>query len=85
MSHDFLFKFILVGDSCVGKTALLHRFTNAESESQDNNKSSCDRDPLKRYECTVGVDFKTKNISLDGKKVMIMIWDTAGMTEENPA
>lgn len=61
MAHDFLFKFILAGDSSVGKTAILQRFTDAEFKSATE------------YEATVGVDFKTKNVSIEGKEVMIMV------------
>lgn len=65
MSHDFLFKLILVGDSSVGKTALLQRFTDPSYKLP----ALC--------EATVGVDFKTRNVTISGKEVMLMTWDTA--------
>lgn len=57
-------KLLIVGDSNTEKTALLLRYANS---------------PFSRsYISTVGVDFKIKNIILDGKRLQIQIWDTAG-------
>eukprot|EP00128_Syssomonas_multiformis_P008031 Colp12_sorted_trinity150504_noHs@12867 len=62
--YDYLFKIVLIGDSGVGKSNLLSRFTrnvfNAESKS------------------TVGVEFATSNIKIKDKKIRAQIWDTAG-------
>lgn len=59
------YKFILVGDSNVGKTALFWRFTEgdflAEKETQ-----------------VTTIDFKIKNINLHNKLAKLYIWDTAG-------
>eukprot|EP00873_Tetraselmis_striata_P009873 jgi/Tetstr1/430137/TSEL_019970.t1 len=65
ISEDFdhLFKLLLVGDSGVGKSSLLFRFTNDSFE---------DLPP------TIGVDFKVKYLTLDGSRVKLTIWDTAG-------
>jgi GTPase SAR1 family protein len=60
MSHDFLFKFILTGDSNVGKTAILKRFTDKKYHH--------------KIEATVGVDFKTKTVTIEDKEIMIMSW-----------
>eukprot|EP01029_Cantina_marsupialis_P022695 TRINITY_DN554_c0_g1_i1.p1 TRINITY_DN554_c0_g1~~TRINITY_DN554_c0_g1_i1.p1 ORF type:complete len:214 (-),score=45.98 TRINITY_DN554_c0_g1_i1:186-827(-) len=61
---DFLFKTVLIGDSGVGKSNLLSRFTrdafNLESRT------------------TIGVEFATKSVEIDGKVVKAQIWDTAG-------
>ncbi|EDQ31297.1 GTPase SAR1-like protein [Enterocytozoon bieneusi H348] len=63
-AYDYLFKIILIGDSGVGKTCLLQRYTdNVYNES---------------FQSTIGVDFKIKTIKLNGKKVKLQIWDTAG-------
>ena len=59
-----LYKLLLIGDSGVGKSSLLLRF------SDDSYSES--------YVCTVGVDFKIKTIEVDGKTVKLQIWDTAG-------
>ena len=55
---------VLVGDSGVGKSCLLLRFADDTfSES---------------YISTIGVDFRFKTLTVDGKIVKLQIWDTAG-------
>ena len=63
-SYDLLFKLILIGDSCVGKSNILLKYLKNEF------------DPNSR--ATVGVEFGTKNIVINEKKIKIQIWDTAG-------
>ncbi|XP_053738112.1 ras-related protein Rab-15 isoform X2 [Synchiropus splendidus] len=62
--YDVLFRLLLLGDSGVGKTCLLCRFTDNEFHSS--------------HISTIGVDFKMKTLLIDGVKVRIQIWDTAG-------
>ena len=62
--YDYLLKFVIVGNSAVGKSSLLLRFTDDEF-----NRS---------YLTTIGVDFRFKTIDLDGKVAKLQIWDTAG-------
>ncbi|XP_053191473.1 ras-related protein Rab-15 [Scomber japonicus] len=62
--YDFLFRLLMLGDSGVGKTCMLRRFT--ESEFDPSHIS------------TIGVDFKMKTLEIDGIKVRVQIWDTAG-------
>ena len=62
--YDYLFKLLIIGDSAVGKTSLLLRYTD-EAYSE-------------HYISTIGVDFKIKTMELDGKTVKLQIWDTAG-------
>ena len=62
--YDQLFKIVILGDSTVGKSSLLHRFT------QNKFKSDC--------KTTIGVDFNIKNVEIDGKTIKAQIWDTAG-------
>lgn len=62
--YDILFRLIMLGDSGVGKTCMLRRFT--ESEFDPSHIS------------TIGVDFKMKTVEIDGVKVRVQIWDTAG-------
>ena len=55
---------LLIGNSIVGKTSILTKYTSkAYTES---------------YVATVGLDFFTKDESIDGKTIRIKIWDTAG-------
>ncbi|XP_020582396.1 ras-related protein RABA5a-like [Phalaenopsis equestris] len=63
-SHGYLFKIVLIGDSAVGKSNLLARF--ARDEFYTNSKS------------TIGVEFQTQKMEIDGKEVKAQIWDTAG-------
>ncbi|MCJ1307165.1 hypothetical protein MMC25_000811 [Agyrium rufum] len=62
--YDFLFKVVLIGDSGVGKSNLLSRFTR--NEFNIDSKS------------TIGVEFATRSIQVDSKTVKAQIWDTAG-------
>jgi len=62
--NDYLFKIVIIGDSSVGKSNLLVRFTRNEF----NEKSKA----------TIGVDFGTKSIEINGKMVTAQCWDTAG-------
>ncbi|KAF0713294.1 hypothetical protein DYB26_004833, partial [Aphanomyces astaci] len=61
---DMQIKLLMIGDSGVGKTCLLLRYAN-DSFSPT-------------FITTIGIDFKVKNIDLDGKKIKLQIWDTAG-------
>ena len=62
--YDNLFKLVLLGDSCVGKSCLLVRFA--------------DDDFIENYSATIGVDFRFRSINHCGRKVKLQIWDTAG-------
>ncbi|PHJ20716.1 rab1 protein [Cystoisospora suis] len=62
--YDHLFKLVLIGDSGVGKSCLLLRFSDdAFTES---------------YITTIGVDFRFRTINVDNDVVKLQIWDTAG-------
>nr|BAE89423.1 unnamed protein product [Macaca fascicularis] len=63
-TYDYLFKLLLIGDSGVGKTCVLFRF------SEDAFNST--------FISTIGIDFKIRTIELDGKRIKLQIWDTAG-------
>ena len=63
--YDYLFKMHLVGDSGVGKTSLLLRFT------EDSLHDYC-------IYTTIGLDFKIKTITLDNKRIKLQIWDIIG-------
>ncbi len=65
VNSDFAIKILLLGDSSVGKTCFLKRYT--DNTFQD------------AYLSTIGFDFKFKFITLDnGKTVKVQLWDTAG-------
>ncbi|KHN87412.1 Ras-related protein Rab-10 [Toxocara canis] len=62
--YDLLFKLLLIGDSGVGKTCILYRFSDDAFNTT--------------FISTIGIDFKIKTIELKGKKIKLQIWDTAG-------
>lgn len=58
------FSVVLIGDSGVGKSNLLSRFTRNEFNLESKS--------------TIGVEFATRSIQVDGKTIKAQIWDTAG-------
>ncbi|XP_063354428.1 ras-related protein Rab-15-like isoform X2 [Pelmatolapia mariae] len=62
--YDFLFRLLMLGDSGVGKTCMLRRFTESDFDTT--------------HISTIGIDFKMKTLEVDGTKVRVQIWDTAG-------
>merc|ERR1712000_224682 len=62
--HGYLFKVVLIGDSGVGKSNLLSRFTRNEFNLESKS--------------TIGVEFATRSIPVDSKTIKAQIWDTAG-------
>ncbi|CAN1770547.1 Ras-related protein RABC2a [Linum perenne] len=63
--YDLSFKFLLIGDSSVGKSSLLVSFISTTSVEDD-------------LAPTIGVDFKIKQLTVAGKRLKLTIWDTAG-------
>ncbi len=61
---DVMFKICLFGDGGVGKTTLLGRYLTGLFKSNQT--------------ITIGVDFHVKKIEVDGKIVLLQIWDFAG-------
>ncbi|EDO17432.1 hypothetical protein Kpol_1037p28 [Vanderwaltozyma polyspora DSM 70294] len=60
-----ILKVIVLGDSGVGKTSLMHRYVNDKYSQQ--------------YKATIGADFLTKEVTVDDDKAATMqVWDTAG-------
>jgi len=57
-------KLLIIGESGVGKSSLLLRFTD---DTFDPEQAA-----------TIGVDFKVKTLSVEGNKAKLAIWDTAG-------
>ena len=62
--YDQLFKIVLIGDSGVGKSNLLLRFTRNEFNLESKT--------------TIGVEFATKNVRIDNQVIKAQVWDTAG-------
>ena len=61
---DYKFKIMILGESKIGKTCFITRYTN-------NNFSGA-------YLTTVGIDFQSKIITLNNKTIKLQLWDTAG-------
>ncbi|KAG2174219.1 hypothetical protein INT43_004240 [Umbelopsis isabellina] len=67
--YDYLFKVVLIGDSGVGKTNLLGRFTRNEFNLESKS--------------TIGVEFATRSIQVDNKTIKAQIWDTGASYNAN--
>ena len=64
LSYSYLLKYIIIGDSAVGKSNILLRYAH-EKFNED-------------YQATIGVEFGAKNLEINNEKYRIQIWDTAG-------
>ncbi|XP_052465998.1 ras-related protein Rab-18-B [Carassius gibelio] len=66
MDDDVLttLKILIIGESGVGKSSLLLRFTDDTFNPE--------------LAATIGVDFKVKTVAIDGNRAKLAIWDTAG-------
>ncbi|TFY74506.1 hypothetical protein EWM64_g9505, partial [Hericium alpestre] len=63
--HGIDAKIVVMGNTGVGKTSLLQRYT--QNKFDPKNTTS-----------TTGAFFVTKKISVNGLKVRLQLWDTAG-------
>ena len=63
-SPAYIFKFIIVGNSAVGKSCMLLRFDEDRFQ------------PI--HDVTVGVTFSIKMLQIEGQDVKVQVWDTAG-------
>lgn len=64
LPYKYLFKYIIVGDTAVGKSCLLLQFTDKRFQ------------PL--HDLTIGVEFGSRTVTIGGSQVKLQIWDTAG-------
>ena len=58
------FKIIFLGDQYVGKSSILNRFYQGKFEPD--------------YQATIGLDFHSKNVNINGAPVRLLLYDTAG-------
>ena len=63
-SYAYVFKYIIVGDSSVGKSCLLLQFTDKRFKST--------------HDLTIGVEFGSRTVQINDKAIKLQIWDTAG-------
>ncbi|XP_010467027.1 PREDICTED: ras-related protein RABB1b-like isoform X2 [Camelina sativa] len=64
MSYDYLFKYLIIGDTGVGKTCLLLQFTDKRFQ------------PV--HDLTIGAEFGDRVVTIGGRSIKLHIWDTAG-------
>lgn len=57
--YDYLYKIVLIGDSAVGKSCLLSRFTRNEFDHESRS--------------TIGVEFATRSMEIDGKTIKAQV------------
>jgi predicted ATP-binding protein involved in virulence len=62
MSYSYLFKYIIIGDTGVGKSCFLLQFTDKRFQHV--------------HDMTIGVEFGSRTIELDNKSIKLQIWDT---------
>jgi Ras-related protein Rab-18 len=62
--YDHILKFVVIGDSGVGKSAILSRLCTGKFEEN--------------MEPTIGIDFYVKTMRMQNQTVKLTIWDTAG-------
>ena len=63
-NYEMMFKVVLVGDSFVGKTNIMSKYI--KNEFHEDSKA------------TVGVEFGSKQFTVEGHSIKAQIWDTAG-------
>ena len=64
MNYDKTCQLLIIGDSSVGKTSLITRYTNGTFKEE--------------YLATVGLDYYSKEEVINNKTINIKLWDTAG-------
>eukprot|EP00118_Oscarella_pearsei_P004536 m.19599 g.19599 ORF g.19599 m.19599 type:complete len:222 (+) comp27867_c0_seq1:47-712(+) len=58
------YKVLVIGEFCTGKTSIVSRFIDNEFTFQTMT--------------TIGIDFQSKVVTVDGVRVRLKVWDTAG-------
>lgn len=64
-NYDVLYKVLVIGESSVGKTALINKYQNPDK-------------PLPNLLSTIGIDYRSVDIIIDGLRVRVQLWDTVG-------
>ena len=63
--YDVLYKVLVIGESSVGKSALINKYQNPDK-------------PLPNLLSTIGIDFRLVDLVIDGLRVRVQLWDTVG-------
>lgn len=61
-NYSYIFKYITVGDSGVGKSCILLQFSDKRFRAD--------------HDVTIGVEFGAKTLAVNDKNLKIQIWDT---------
>ncbi|KAI2664171.1 Ras-related protein Rab-14 [Labeo rohita] len=88
-NYSYIFKYIIIGDMGVGKSCLLHQFTEKKCEYErlsglslsmlNTHDADQHPEPHKRALCyKQTASFGTRIIEVSGQKIKLQIWDTAG-------
>ena len=77
-AYDFLIKLLIIGDSGVGKSCLLLRFSDDSFTTSFITTIGFLISPFFSSLCFDRIDFKIKTIEIEGKRIKLQIWDTAG-------
>lgn len=64
-SYSYLFKYIIIGDSAVGKSCLLLQFTDRRFKND--------------HDLTIGVEFGARTVSINDKTIKLQMWDTVNL------
>ena len=64
MNFNYLLKYVIIGDSGVGKSNILLKYINNTFSEE--------------FKATVGVEFGAKNLQVNGRVYRIQIWETTG-------
>ena len=64
MDYDLVIKIVLMGNTSVGKTNLIQKYTRGYA--------------VENQPPTIGMDFLSKELELNGRKLKVQYWDTAG-------
>ena len=60
----YLFKYIIIGDSFVGKSCIVAKYIQGSF--------------IEEFKTTIGIEFGSKDLTINGKVYRIQLWDTAG-------
>ena len=64
VNFNYLYKYIVIGDSFVGKSCIVAKYIHGGFDEE--------------FKTTIGIEFGSKDLTINGKVYRIQIWDTAG-------
>ena len=64
VNFNYLYKYIVIGDSSVGKSCIVAKYLTGGFEEE--------------FKTTIGIEFGSKDLTINGKVYRLQIWDTAG-------